>query len=124
MTKPNFWITEDNYFQITGPGYWKINEVPQERLNQLPTPFSLETTVGVFASGVPPYQINEPVAAGIAGVDWFRLEQNPKPNEPELNVYHFIIGNPVPGCGCPVYGPYRNGSIAPHWSRIAEIERY
>jgi hypothetical protein len=112
---PNFWITEENYYQLTGPGFWNINEVPQERMSQLPIPFNLEKTVALFASGKDPCAINAPNCEKIAGVDWLRLEKNPKQGELPLNVNHFVINTPVSGC-YPVYGPYRSGSIAPHWS--------
>jgi len=120
---PNFWITEANYFQLTGPGFWKINEVPQERLSQLPSPFHLEKTVGVFASGINPRAVDAPEGQKIAGIDWFRLEANPLPTEPPLNVNHFVIGSPVSG-RFPVFGPYRSGSIAAHWTDGSDIPKY
>ena len=120
---PNFWITRENYFQLTGPGFWKINEVPQERLSQLPSPFNLDKTVAVFASGKATYAIEAPQAQNVAGVDWWRLEGNPQRGEPPLNVNHFVIGGEVDG-RFPVYGPFRRGSIAPHWTDGSGIEKY
>lgn len=120
---PNFWITEENYFQLTGPGFWTIYEVPQVRLSQLPSPFNLDKTVAVFASGVAPHVVDAPPGEKVGGIDWMRLEGNLRPTEPPLNVNHFVIGGRVDR-RFPVFGPFRNGAIADHWTDGSDIPKY
>lgn len=122
---PNFYITEANFYQLTGPGFWKINDVPPERWQQIAPFLGAEKTLGVFASGQSPKAIAASEAPPkIGGIDWMRLEPNPRPGEPPVNVNHFVIGASGQQ-GFPVWGPYRSGSIADHWmSSIDQIDRY
>jgi len=89
---PNFFITEANYYQLVGPGFWKINEVPPQRWGRVAPHFGSEVSFAVFASGEPPFKINPTPMEVIGGIDWMRLEPNPKIGEPEINVNHYVIG--------------------------------
>ena len=121
---PNFYITEANYYQLTGPGFWYINDVPPERWAQIKDHFAQENTIAVFASGIDPHKIDAPAGAEIAGIDWIRLEPNPKGNEPLLNVDHYVIG-PSDEFGFPVYGPYKEGAVVSHHLHNEdEIDKY
>ena len=57
----------------------------------------------------------------IAGFDHIRIEDNPKQNEPEINVDHFVVGIPDENDMCPVYGPYKEGAHLPHWCNVEDI---
>jgi hypothetical protein len=120
--RPSFYITEENFQELVGNGLWTINDVPLDRLAQIKKFFAKVETVAVFASGLAPraHTGSEP---RVGGIDWVRLETNPKPREASLNVYHYLIG-PHDGYGYPVYGPIRNGSIAPHHSELSDLDPY
>ncbi len=122
-TYPNFYITLENYFQLTGPGFWSINDVPPARWGQAARPLDKNVTIAIFASGEPFHKIDPPSNAAIAGIDWIRFEPNPKKGEPDLNVNHFIIG-PSGSNGFPVWGPFPSGSIAGHWISLEETVLY
>ncbi len=112
--QPNFFLSETDYYQLTGPGFYNINEVPADRHRQLPDHFGTPDSFVIFASGVAPYIAQRGGTEAVGGIDWIRLESNRKAGEPPLNVYHFIIG-PSGIQGFPVYGPFHNGGIVPHW---------
>lgn len=116
-----FYLPEDNYYQLIGAGNWKINELPKELEQQFVRPICLDKTIGVFASGVGPHLTG--ICDVIGGFDWLRLEENPVPGEPAINVNHFIIGR-YDGTGIPVYGPYNEGSRIPHWAQEEDIQKY
>jgi len=126
MTKrqqPNFYITVDNYYQLTGAGFWEINDVPPQRWKQIKDHFGDENTMAVFASGSSPTIITQENNKAIGGIDWVKIERNPKDKEPPLNVYHYVIGKPD-NIGYPVYGPYRKGQLAPHHSELEDLGPY
>jgi hypothetical protein len=119
---PNFYITPSNYNELVGGGMWKINDVPLDRLAQVKDHFGMPETVAVFASGLAPRALTGG-GTDSAGIDWAKLETNRKPDEPPLNVYHYRIGTPD-AQGYPVFGPYINGSIAPHWATLDDLDVY
>lgn len=110
---PNYYLAEADYYQLTGPGFWHKNDVPIERLKLLKQ-FPAEKTVAVFASGVNPMVIPAKANVSLGGIDWIRFEKNPGPDEPSINVDHYIIG-PSGVNGFSVWGPFKSGGIAPHW---------
>jgi len=122
-SKPNFYITIENFGHLIGPGFWRIHEVPLDRLAQIKDHFDDVDTLAVFASGTVPRPDIPPSSVPAGGIDWVRLESNPRAEEPPLNLYHYIIGHPD-AHGYPVYGPVRGGSIAPHWSQLEDLEVY
>jgi hypothetical protein len=111
--QPNYYLKVEDYFQLTGPGFWQIKDAPVERLKELPQ-FPPEKTIAVFASGVAPHIIPKTKDRALGGIDWIRFEKNPAANEPSINVDHYIIG-PSGANGFPVWGPYKRGAIADHW---------
>ena len=134
MATPKFYIDEDNYNRLIGPGCWQIQDLPSERA-ELVKPFLNNATLAVFASGCPPQQhsgygnsipgrtYSADADEDIAGIDWVRLEGNPKHGEPPLNVYHFVIKKPDQN-GYPVYACQNGKSIAPHWSEWVDLSVY
>ena len=122
-SKPNFYITCDNFKLLVGRGFWEIRDIPPERCEQVRPFLNNIDTVGVFASGIAPIYLERSSADDIGGLDRIRLEPNPKDKEPDLNVDHFIIGRPDSN-GYPVYGPYKNGGIIPHWPQDNAIDEY
>src|SRR6266566_308601 len=114
--RPNFYITEQNFRNLAGSGYWAIQDVPAERAEQVRGFLNNADTIAVFASGVTPREIHAE-GEDVGGIDWVRLETNRKPGEPPLNVYHYVIKQPD-NRGFPVYGPFKDGAIAPHWSEL------
>jgi hypothetical protein len=121
--KPNFFITKKNFEQLIGPGFWKIQDIPALRAQQIRPFLGSQDTLAVFASGLAPRQLNHISEELIGGIDWVRLESSPKDKEPPLNVYHYVIGKETEN-GYPVYGPYKDGSIAGHWSCLKDLDIY
>lgn len=118
--RPNFYITAGNFEHLIGPGFWKLNDVPQKRWEQIKDHLGQDDTIAVYASG------ELPVVGGsgrTGGIDWIRLEENPRPTEPDLNAYHYVIGQPTGGL-YPVYGPYKKGARVSHWCEETELEAY
>lgn len=52
---------------------------------------------------------------------WIRIENNPKPGESELNVYHYVVKQPDNDGMCDVFGPYNSGAHLPHLTGLEEI---
>lgn len=119
--RPNFYITRENFQTLIGPGYWRIQDLPGKRAEQVRGFLDSCDTIGVFASGVAPQGIEDPDPVG--GIDWVRLESRPLEGEPPLNFYHYVIRTPD-SSGYPVYGPFKDGAIAPHWGDLKDIDRY
>jgi hypothetical protein len=76
----------------------------------------------MFASGVfvPPDEEKPKI---IAGIDWVRMETNLQPNEPPLNVYHYVVGGKNIH-GYPVFHCGKKGALAPHWSSLPDLKVY
>jgi hypothetical protein len=121
--EPNFYITEANYYQLTGPGFWKLNDVSPMRWEQCGGHFSHPETYALLASGSLPQPLVMHGIPVVGGVDWIRLESNRSPGEPDINAYHYVIGMPDHH-GYPVYGPYRNGCRIEHHPSGNNIEPY
>jgi len=123
--RPNFYITTENFSQLVGPGFWRVQDLPQERWNLVKDYLGSVNTLAVFASGVAPTQQNCHQQNGelVGGIDWVRIENRPRTGEPPLNVYHYVIGQPDQ-FGYPVYGPVKDGSIASHWSDLKDLDVY
>ncbi|MBX9678663.1 MAG: hypothetical protein K2X38_07850 [Gemmataceae bacterium] len=122
MQKPNFYISEENFRALIGPGYWSIQDLPPARAEIVRPFLASKDTLGVFASGLAPQSIAS-VCDVVGGVDWARLESNLKSQEPPVSVYHFVIKAPDEN-GYPVYACQNNESIAPHWSEWQDLEVY
>ncbi len=120
--QPNFYISRETFSNLIGPGFWRVNEVPRERWGMIGWFFAKGDTLAVFASGVAP-TLDPSRPRYPAGIDWVKIENNQKPGEPPLNVYHYVIGHPSQ-YGYPVFGPFGNGAIAPHWSQLANLDPY
>ena len=118
---PNFYITESNFEEITGSGFWTINDIPPCRWSKVSQFLVREDTIAVFASGVLPLQFPRSTTELHGGYDWHRLEANPGPDEPDVNVYHYAIGAPeIDASGViryPVCGPIKNGALIEHWPK-------
>jgi hypothetical protein len=123
MSRPNFYITEENFADIVGSGLWAIQDVPPERAEALRAFLNNPDSLAVFASGIAPRQVDRSDTTAVGGIDWVRLEPVRRPGEPPLNVYHFIIGH-RDEIGYPVRGPFREGAIAPHYSTLEDLEVY
>ncbi|MGB8658129.1 MAG: hypothetical protein WCE90_10160 [Candidatus Zixiibacteriota bacterium] len=113
--EPNFYISHENFKQlIEGPGFWYKNDVPPERWAQVGKHFNNDDSFAVFASGSVVRPVESKGVQAVGGIDWIRLEANPKEGKPQLRVYHYVIYQPDDK-GYPVYGPYRDGCLVPHW---------
>ena len=53
MDKPNFYITDKNFNDLIGSGYWSIQDLPPNGAEQVRPFLSGGDTLGVFASGIP-----------------------------------------------------------------------
>ena len=122
MPKPNFYITEESYNRLIGLGHWLIQDLPPDRASQVQPFLDNEDTLAVFASGLRP-QPDLSTSGVVGGTDWVRLETHPKPSEPPLNVYHFVIMAKCAG-GYPVYACREGKSIAAHWSELTDLHVY
>jgi hypothetical protein len=121
--KANFYITAENYRHLCGSGLWDIQDLPSERAEQVQPFLNNGDTIAVFASGLAPRAFSQSGPGPVAGIDWVRLERNPQPSEPDLNVYHYAVLRPDEH-GYPVMGPYMHGTIAPHWAELPDLDRY
>lgn len=122
MEKPSFYITAENFHNLIGPGFWSIQDLPADRVEQVRPFLNSQDTLGVFASGTPPKMM--PSGSNVVGgIDWVRLESRRKVNEPPLNVYHFVIKKPD-AQGYPVFVCRNGTSIARHWSEWEDLEVY
>ena len=121
--QPNFYITQDNFKRLSGPAFWRVNDLPPKQWEQIQKHFGNADTLAVFASAVAPNPIQPPNNAPVGGIDWVRIENKPRPNESALNVDHYVIGYPDQ-FGYPVYGPLKSGSMADHWSNLDDLRVY
>ena len=119
-SRPSFYITAANFLTLIGPGFWQLNDVPPSRWKQIKNHFGAADTLAIYASGELP-AIGGSGSPG--GVDWIRLEGNRREDEPDLNAYHYVIGQPT-GDVYPVFGPYRKGARVKHWCDEAALESY
>jgi len=120
----NLCIHQKNLSKILENGFWRRKDVPQNEWKYISKFATKEKTFGILISG----SFEEPRRAHnkegiIAGFDWIRVEENPRQGEPELNVDHFVVGQPDNDGYCPIYGPYRTDAHLPHWCTLEEIPR-
>jgi len=120
---PNYFLSDEQFETVVGPGDWEIHEIRPEFAAKIRSNFGSETSLCVFASGVEPPDCYDRAGNEIAGIDWVRHENKPKPGEPELNLYHFAIGAKQKN-GYPVYYTGRGKTIAPHWSILDDLNVY
>lgn len=124
MIQPNFYITEADYRRLILRGSWHINDVPLNVAQQVRGFFGISSSFALFVSGAKadPAQIR-PEDQVLAGFDWVRNETNPKPGEPDFNVYHYLVGSGSAG-KYPVYDCGHSGAIAPGWSTLEDLNVY
>lgn len=119
----NFFITEENYIEIQGPGFWQRHDVPPDRWDQVGGHFGdHEDTLAVFTSGHLPKPVASEQHTAAAGIDWLRIERNPAPGEPDINSYHYVVGMPTSG-RYPVWGPYKRGCFVEHWTTESGLDK-
>jgi len=121
--EPNFYIRREHFLLVEGAGFWHINDVPVERWAQVGEHFNNENTLALFASGSEDKPVESSGVKVVGGIDWIKFETNPKEKEPPLNAYHYVIGQPDDK-GYPVYGPFRDGSLVPHWCGYEDLDKY
>jgi hypothetical protein len=122
-SRPNFYITPENFKLIEGPGFWYRNDVPIDNWSQVGRHFANSDTVALFASGSVVAPVQSYGVQAVGGIDWLKLEPNPIGTEPPQNAYHFVIGLPDNN-GYPVFGPYREGCLVPHWFNYKDLDKY
>jgi hypothetical protein len=120
--RPNFYVTSEQLNHAVGPGFWSIQDLPPARAEAIRPFLNNGDTLAVFASGAMPLLATSE-GAEIGGIDWIRLEPNPRDGEPALNAYHFVILQ-HDRKGYPVIGPIKDGAIISHWSEPASIDMY
>jgi hypothetical protein len=120
---PNFYLSEDEFKLIVGDGGWKINEIPLTLAGEIRGHFGIDTSYCVMASGVSPIPPKVKHQQPVAGIDWIRYENKPKPNEPDFNVYHYMITQKTDQ-GYPVFDMGAKDTVAPHWSELNDLKVY
>jgi len=120
---PNFYISHENFKLIEGPGFWYINDVPVERWAHVGEHFNNKNTLALFASGSVVRPVQSIRGQAVGGIDWIKLEVNPKEKEPPLDAYHYVIVQPDDK-GYPVYGPFKDGCLVPHWCDYNDLDKY
>lgn len=122
MNKPNFYITQDVYAELAKRGEWKVSEVPLQSGQLIRDFFGEQKTFAMFSSGLSPDAIAKPGEL-VAGVDWVRIETNPKKNEPPLNINRYMIGGKE-GDKYPVYHCGHNGTPGSGWAKLEDLDAY
>jgi hypothetical protein len=120
---PNLTVKYDLIQSLTSRGAWERADLPPAVAGEIAQFLDRDDTLGVLISGS-----EDPVVAHghqdiIAGFDWIKHEQKPKPREPEINVYHYVVGIPDDNNECPVYGPYKSGAHLKHHLSLNEMPR-
>ena len=121
--KPNLHVKLSVLKTITSLTCWKRDDLPDEESKKIASFLGSENTFGVLISGTLDPSLYRGNNTIIAGFDRIRIENNPKPNEPDLNVDHFVVGVPDENEWCPVYGPYKEGGHLPHWCEEEDIHK-
>lgn len=114
----NFYIDKIGYDLIVQRGGCRINEISLEDAGSKLRSFLAENNAeAIFASGLLLDEyVDDADRLNIAAFDWIRRESNRQPGEPTFNVYCFVVGLPGNDGMFPVYGPYKSGTTAPHWT--------
>jgi hypothetical protein len=123
--RPNFYLTDEAFQLLKGEGHWKIHETPLHLAAEIKGHFGIETSFCVFTSGIdsPPEGAGDDSDTPVAGIDWVRHEDNPRPDEPPFNVYHYMITKKV-NEGYPVFYLGKEQTVAPHWSTLDDLKVY
>jgi hypothetical protein len=122
-------ITEEEFRVLYGNPEWRITEIPQERIGQIPHLPRPDDVIGVYTSG----DLNGPkILNGISsvlGMDVIAQETNPNvgKNEPELNIYHVVVQkleNPIQDFQYLMHVAYRDETLAGHWRSADALDEY
>ena len=122
MNKPNFYITQDVYTALAQRGGWKVNEVPLASGELIRNFFGDQKTFALFSSGLSPDAIAKSGDL-VAGVDWVRIETNPKKDEPPLNINRYMVGSIEEG-KYPVYHCGHSGTPNSGWAKLDDLDVY
>jgi hypothetical protein len=118
-------LREEQFRQLPiGPG-WTLNDVPRELWYKIPALVRIEDTLAIMASGsTGDPRILDDIKA-IAKVEQLVHETRPRFSEPEGNAYHFVIQK-IRHSEYPflMHGPYRWGTVVPHWFDADDLDRY
>ena len=120
----SFHITDEQYRLLLPTGQWHINDIPLDKARLVRGHFGNVDSFALFTSGANA----DPAMIGtqdktLIGLDWIRNETKPKPNEPALNVYHFVVTSGSAGL-YPVFYCGHSGALAPGWSELNDLEVY
>lgn len=122
--QPNFYVTESGYRALVNGGEWQINDVPLSLAKQIKDHFDVSSSFALFASGLAPEALAEYRGKSVAGMDWVRAEDKPKPGELPLNVYRYLMGSPGKN-GYPVFACGHSGVLPPSgWCTLPDLEVY
>jgi hypothetical protein len=121
--RPNFYLTEEKFKTLVGPGDWRINEIPLDLAAEIKDHFGTDTSFCLLTSGTAlvPDTPNDNLA--VAGIDWIRQEDRLRPGEKPLNVYHYVIMQRTDK-GHPVFYLGKKDTVAPHWSELEDLKVY
>lgn len=124
MKKPNFYLSAEEYLNAVPKHEWQTNDLPLDVASGVRRHFGNPSSFALFSSGLSPEAAAANPQKFIAGMDWIRAEDKPKPGEPELNVYHYLIG-PSGKLGYPVYDCGHSGVRTPSgWATLDHMKVY
>ena len=122
--KPNFYLSEVDYGKLVNSGQYRINDIPLNVASGIKRHFGSDTSFALFSSGLSPEAAAANPSGFVGGIDWTRAEDKPKKGEPELNVYHYLIGSPCKA-GYPVYDCGHSGVLTPSgWAKLEDLDVY
>jgi hypothetical protein len=124
MLEPNFYLSPSDYGALVKSGEWRINDISLDIASGIRRHFGNPSSFALFSSGLSPEAAAANPQTLVAGMDWVRAEDNPKEREPELNVYHYLIGSSG-RLGYPVYDCGHSGVLTPSgWTTLEDLQIY
>ncbi|MDA1278071.1 MAG: hypothetical protein O2960_29090 [Verrucomicrobia bacterium] len=122
MNKPNFYIPHEVYAALVQRGDWKMHELPLASGELVRNFFGNQKTFALFSSGLSPDAIAKSGEL-VAGIDWVRIEANPKKDEPPLNINRYMVGS-IEGDKYPVFHCGHSGTPNSGWANLKDLDSY
>lgn len=130
--QPNFYIRDSDLLDFISTDHWIRFDLTPEEARRLASFLDAETTsvLGVLVSGSLASPRDEQMIHGIkvyAGLDLLRYENKPRPGEPPINAYHYVVGAPITVGNAtlhPVFGPHTAGAVLEHHATEAQLTSF